>query len=137
VDLTTMARVGGGLRLGAAYTVASGTPYTRVANGSVSGGASGSAATWDPAPRTEAPSGARLPSYAALDLMLDWSGVLRGARLGLYVQLHNALGRQNLSAYQGQSYCSSFDVQQGTCLPRDHFSEGLPLIPVLGFRLVF
>ena len=62
---------------------------------------------------------------------------MRGARVASYVQLRNALGRRNDAIYIGYEDCVYGGVTASYCTPRDRFEQGLPTLPVLGFRLAF
>ena len=62
---------------------------------------------------------------------------IRGARVGMFVQLHNALGHDNPGAYAGESFCSEWDRTQNGCRPAPKFDGGLPRLPILGFRVAF
>jgi hypothetical protein len=131
-DLTTMARVSNGLRLGAAYTTASGGPFTRLVYGSQTP-VEGGGFVWNPPSRFEAPGANRFPRYGSLDLLLDWSGMVGRTRAGMFLQLHNVFSRENPSAYEG-TYCT---MSQSVCQPTDSFGHGFPIFPIVGFRLSF
>jgi hypothetical protein len=132
LSATGMLRATPSLRTGAALTAATGVPFTRVvATPEECGGIPGCDA--GRLPWLGEPNAARAPSYASLDLLLDWSG--RAARLeyGAYLQLRNALGRENATIYTGD------DVG---CMPagcggpmRSEFERGIPRIPVIGVRV--
>jgi hypothetical protein len=128
LDVTTMVRATRTLRVGAAYASAAGSPYTRRL---IVPDATG----W--AVHADGPNAQRLPSYASLDLVLDWSGQVGGARVGTFVQLHNALGRRNPTGYQGPSHCMGTTRPGAPCPVVDTFEDGLPIVPVLGLRLTF
>ncbi|HEV3051228.1 MAG TPA: TonB-dependent receptor, partial [Longimicrobium sp.] len=82
LDLTTMARVLSSLRVGAAFTAASGATFTRrfTVDQEV-----------DPDGRyvdvihTGEPGAGRAPGYASLDLLVDWTRTFRGWDLSAYV----------------------------------------------------
>lgn len=138
LDATAMARVTRSLRLGAAYTAASGAPYTRLHSPDWS---CPDGAGCDPRPRLGEPGAHRTPAYASLDLLADWTGSLRGWEVGAYLQLRNALGRDNASTYD---YTSEVCPGRGFVAPCptgyqlvDHFQYGVPMLPVLGLRLRF
>ncbi|PYP49561.1 MAG: hypothetical protein DMD45_13965 [Gemmatimonadetes bacterium] len=131
------------LHLGGAITVAGGSPFTRYVV------ASACSATVGPAcpasaetdtPFIEAPSAARAPGYAALDLLADWSRVYRGWTLGAYLQLRNALGAANAATYAGSldrcaaSRPGEVQVRPGLC---DLYARGVPLLPLGGVRVSF
>jgi hypothetical protein len=128
VDATLLARVTRSLQLGAAYSAASGAPYTRYRDATIEPDGSGLVP-----PTAEAPNARRAPAYASLDLLLDWSFVVRGLRWSTFLQLRNALGRDNVSVYSGYRDCAN----QTYCESGDRFDPGLPRIPVIGFRATF
>jgi hypothetical protein len=84
-------------------------------------------------PRAEEPNAFRAPAYASLDLLLDWSFVVGSMRWSTFVQLRNALGRDNASVYSGYRDCGG----QTFCEGGDRFDPGLPRVPVIGFRATF
>jgi hypothetical protein len=76
---TTMVRAGRGVRLGAAYSVFSGAPFTGLVPADAA-----------PAPGTlGAPNAHRLPAFARLDLSAEWSFAVRAVRAGAYLQVVN------------------------------------------------
>jgi hypothetical protein len=135
LDLTTMVRPSRGFRMGVAYTVASGAPFTRRHGGSY--GVDGERKFWIEPPTVEAPNAGRSPPTASLDLLIDWTGKIRRFRIGTFVQLHNALDRDNPGTYAGLSFCSEFDRIYNGCVPVDRFDDGLPRLPVAGIRVAF
>jgi hypothetical protein len=134
-DLTAMVRATRGLRLGLAYTASSGAPFTRRRGGSY--GVDGDREFWIEAPSVDAPNAGRHRPWSSLDFLVDWTGTIRRARVGMFVQLHNALDRDNPGAYAGARYCSPWDEAQNGCRPVDTFDAGLPRLPVVGFRVAF
>lgn len=131
VDATAAYHVNDVLRLGAAFSLASGVPFTRV----IIDGQS--------APRLEAPGAHRTPAYASLDLLLDYTGELAGRDVGVYVQLLNALGRRNRVTYAGSvdACATPATASPGDCAAgpviADRFRSGLPRLPLVGFRVAF
>ncbi|HUG41689.1 MAG TPA: TonB-dependent receptor [Longimicrobiales bacterium] len=133
LDATLMVRALPSLRLGAAFTGATGAPYTRMVADSAGCLAEPGC---DPAqlPWATAPNAQRGPAFASLDLLADWSTAVRGAEIGFYAQLRNALGRENATVYVGGG---------PGCLPEgcddeslhNAFERGLPRLAVLGFRV--
>lgn len=139
LDLTGMLSVSPGWRVGAAYTLAGGTPYTETFQGKVACRGDGDC-VWEEEPWAGAPGERRLPAYQSLDLLAEWSRSYRKWDLGVFLQLHNALNHDNPGRYKGFGgvYCvtscsdyPSFDT------PADQFTPGLPLFPVIGVRAVF
>jgi hypothetical protein len=140
-DVTAMLRLRGAFRLGAAATWASGAPFSRFllgptpcASGDPCSGADSTALY------IESPNAARAPSYAAVDLLADWSGRLGRIQVGAFVQLRNLLNRANAVTYTGSVSACTPDpptlvaVGGGVC---DRFGRGVPLLPLAGVRLVF
>ena len=91
--------------------------------------------------RSEAPNAQRTPSYSSLDLLLDWTKRLRRWDFGAYLQLRNALGHDNAVAVtsttdicEGVGYTSRCSTQYVLV---DEFRQGLPTLPVIGFRVRF
>jgi hypothetical protein len=134
LDATAAYRMTDALRLGGAFSFASGIPFTRVV---VAG---------DEPPWIEEPGAHRTPSYASLDLVLDYTTEVAGRQVATYVQLLNALDRRNRVTYAGSvDLCSpgalaagarDVDCSAGTVI-RDRFRSGLPRLPLVGFRVKF
>jgi hypothetical protein len=131
-NATAMVRATSAWRAGAAFTAASGVPFTRTI-------ADAEECALDPAcdanqlPWVGAPNETRAPTYASLDLLVDWSGQLRGLDVGVYAQLRNALGRDNATIYTGnQDAC-----QPAGCVsePSSAYERGIPRLPVIGIRV--
>jgi hypothetical protein len=90
-------------------------------------------------PTAEAPSALRGPGYSSLDLLAEWGGHVRRARLSAYLQLRNALGTDNSARYIGSVPCAAlgyYECASGSS-GFDEFDPGLPTLPVIGFRLSF
>jgi hypothetical protein len=142
VDLTALTRFGTALRVGAAFTWATGAPFSRFELSQVPCSIEGSCPAPDStASYIEAPNGQRTPNYAALDLLLDWTRTMGKVRLGAFVQLRNVLDRANAVTYTGSVYdCGAgrpptlIAIGGGVC---DRFDRGVPLLPLAGVRLVF
>ena len=127
----------GKTRVGAAFTAASGAPYTRFYPFRCPS---------DPYPVycppiedapevigfTEPAGGQRTPSYSSLDIHVERSGTLFGLPFGVFLQLRNALDRDNRSAYSG-SILECGEVWDVDCSISDRFEDGMPRIPLLGF----
>ncbi len=138
LDATAYLRAGRGVQLGGAYTATSGVPYTRRIDRDFLCGADGCQALGPP--RAEEPGGQRAPAYRSLDLLAEWGGSVRGARVSGYVQLRNTLGNDNRGRYTRTTPCSALGA--AACGPGrptgyDQFSSGLPRIPVAGLRMSF
>jgi hypothetical protein len=129
-DATAGYRVDDGLRLGGAFSLASGVPFTRVILDPEGG-----------LPRLGEPSAHRTPVYASLDLLVDYTGRVNGWTLTGYVQLLNALGRRNRVTYSGSVETCPAGESVASCTGpteiRDRFRSGLPRLPLVGFRVAF
>jgi hypothetical protein len=132
LSATSMVRATPALRMGAAFTSASGVPFTRVVNTAADCAAEPGC---DPQrlPWLGEPNAARAPAYVSLDLLFDWSARVRGFDVGLYAQLRNALDRDNATIYTGD---------EPGCMPvgcggdlRSEYERGVPRLPVLGVRV--
>lgn len=142
-DLTVMARLGTGLRLGAAATVMSGAPFSRLLVGvAPCDQAQGTCPPADTtAPLILQPNAERAPAYASLDFLADWSGEWRRLRVGAFLQLRNALGSANAVTYEGSvDQCSVgqppelLRAESGVC---DRFRRGIGRLPLVGVRVEF
>ncbi len=133
LDATSMLRLGSSVRLGAAYTAASGAPYTRVHLGGFF--------EPDQPPRAEAPSSRRGPAYGSLDVLAEWNHSFRRWELGAYLQVRNALNRSNGGMYMRFDDCpESCGIINGERFGgpgRDEFLPGMPILPLFGFRIAF
>jgi hypothetical protein len=132
LSLTTMLRATPALRFGGAFTAASGVPFTRtIATAEecdIEPGCEPASLPW-----LAAPNAARAPTFASLDLLLDWSGRLRGMEVGAYAQLRNALGRDNATIYAADAGGCLHTGCQGDL--RSEFERGIPRLPVIGVRV--
>lgn len=145
LDVTAMARLGGGFRLGGAFTFGSGVPFTRLVLPDT---------TLPPEernpPRLERPYGERTPSYASLDLMLEYSRAVGAWQVSAYGQLRNVLGRENAVTYLGSRACGPGSQRIAFAAPavdcrgsepgvpvKDNFEAGLPTLPLFGVRVAF
>lgn len=88
------------------------------------------------------PGGARGPGYGRLDLLSEFTANFGGWSAAVYLQVRNALGRENARLYQGSRDCrgaetSSFPCRNLTEEVTDRYEQGLPTVPLLGFRIAF
>jgi hypothetical protein len=143
VDATAAVRVLPSLRVGASFTAASGTPYTRVLVEEVA--CTGPAELCIGGPDTlltsegiEAPNANRTRSYVGLNFLAEWWRQVGSSQLTVYVQLRNALNRRNAVTYLGSfDECGGTDdvlVAPTVC---DRFDRGLPLFPFVGVSVSF
>lgn len=133
LDATAMVRALPTLRFGAAFTAATGVPFTRTISDSTACSAEPGC---DPAtlPWSGTPNAQRAPAFASLDLVVDWTLRMGRTEVGIYGQLRNALGRENATVYTGGG---------PGCVPEDCQSEGLhnayerglPRLPIIGLRV--
>lgn len=135
LDATTMVRALPSLRVGAALTATSGAAFTRRFSEQI--------VDENGAPvedvRTGEPGAERTPGYLGMDLLVDWTRRFRGWDLNVYLQLRNALGRENPARYSGSVPCQ--EIRASGCVPADRvldqFEPGLPRLPLIGFRARF
>jgi hypothetical protein len=125
-DLTSSYRFGNGLRVGGAFSFASGVPYTQI--------------VVDDPPRLEEPYAQRTPHYHSLDLMVDYATRLGDNEVSAYIQLLNTLGRKNAVTYAGShQVCPGASGPSALTCPDhmivDDFRSGLPRLPLIGFRI--
>jgi hypothetical protein len=142
VDLTSLVRVGSSLRLGAAFTWASGAPFSRFLLSPIPCASGEVCVTTDStAFYIESPNAARAPNYAALDLLVDWARTAGKVRIGAFVQVRNVLNRVNAVTYTGSLQQCTLPapprlvaIGGGVC---DRFDRGVPLLPLGGVRVAF
>jgi hypothetical protein len=142
VDLTSMMRVGSSLRLGAAFTWASGAPFSRFLLSPLPCPVGVVCATADTSAfYIESPNAARTANYSALDLLADWTRTVGKVRIGAFLQLRNVLNRANAITYTGSLQdCTRpapprlVAIGSGIC---DRFDRGVPLLPLGGVRVAF
>jgi hypothetical protein len=132
-DATAMVRARPSLRLGAAFTAATGVPFTRTIADpdecALEPGCDPTRLPW-----AGQPNGLRAPTYASLDLLADWMTTVRGTEVGLYVQLRNVLGRRNGTVYVGDDPgCTGVGCGSGQL--ENLYERGVPRLPVLGVRV--
>jgi hypothetical protein len=133
LNATTMVRVLEPLRIGAAFTAATGVPFTRTISDSI-------ACLEEPQCNTDAlpwagdPNAQRAPLYASLDLLVDYSTRWAGLEVGIYGQLRNVLGRENAVVYTGTGTgCSVVGCSLDEL--RNAYEQGVPRLPVIGVRV--
>lgn len=132
VDATLMVRALPSLALGAAFTGATGAPFTLVISDSTeclaTAGCELTGLPW-----ALEPNEGRAPAFASLDLLADWSITVAGIELGAYAQLRNALGRRNATVYVG----GGPGCLPGGCDDDVHnaVERGLPRLAVVGIRV--
>jgi hypothetical protein len=146
LGVTAMLRLGAAWRAGAAFTAASGAPYSRflLGVGACDTTVAHTCSVRDTAAlMIEAPNGERTPAYQSLDLLLDWSREVKRVHLGAYVQLRNVLNRTNAVTYTGSiTACSTPSPPTLVAVPSnpgvcDRFDKGVPILPLVGIRVSF
>jgi hypothetical protein len=130
-DVTALVRARPSLRLGAAFTAATGVPFTRVISNTDDCRAEPGCDP-DRLPWSGPPHALRAPTHASLDLLADWSAMIGGAELGVYLQIRNVLGRENGTIYTGEAGCESADCPSDL---GNLYERGVPRLPVLGVRV--
>ena len=131
LNATGMVRPLNGLRVGAAFTAATGVPYTRAISDpdecTTEPGCDPALLPWSGEPNAN-----RGPVYASLDLLIDWSTEVAGLDVGIYGQIRNVLGRDNATIYAGSGClvvgCSVEEL-------RNAYERGVPRLPVIGVRV--
>lgn len=123
-----------GLRMGAAFTAATGVPFTTAVSDPASCAAEPGCDPAGPLPWAGEPNATRGPAYVSLDLLMDWSMKLGDYEVAVYGQLRNILGRENATVYVGDGSgclvvgCSTDDL-------RNAYERGVPRLPVIGIRV--
>jgi hypothetical protein len=132
LSTTTMLRLASSLRAGAAFTAATGVPFTRTA-GTAAECAVEPGCDPQQLPWMGEPHALRAPTFASLDLLFDWSRQVGSVEIGVYAQLRNALGRENATVYTGDA-TGCTPVGCGDDL-RSAYERGVPRLPIVGLRV--
>jgi hypothetical protein len=132
-DATALMRARPSLRLGAAFTAATGVPFTRTIADedecALEPGCDPTRLPW-----AGEPNGLRAATYASLDLLADWMTHFGETEVGLYVQLRNVLGRRNGTVYVGDDPgCLGAGCGSGQL--ENLYERGVPRLPVVGVRV--
>ena len=131
LDATLLVDAREGLRLGGAFTFGSGVPYTRLIL---------------PSPTEEGglvrlgeANGMRTPSYASLDLLIEYARAMGSWEVTAYGQIRNALNRDNAVTYSGSRWCQDGETTATGCsgVIEDRFEAGIPRLPLVGLRFTF
>jgi hypothetical protein len=133
LDASLLFRATPSLRLGGAFTAATGVPFTRVIGNvqecDLQPGCDPARLPWSGEPHS-----LRAAHHASLDLLADWSTSVSGLEVGVYAQLRNVLGRENGTIYTGSDGdCTALGCASGE-LGNLH-ERGVPRLPVLGVRV--
>lgn len=132
-DATALVRARPSLRLGAAFTAATGVPFTRTIadedDCALEPGCDPTRLPW-----AGEPNGLRSSTYASLDLLADWMTRFGATEVGVYLQIRNVLGRKNGTVYVGDDP-GCLGVACGTGQLENLYERGVPRLPVLGVRV--
>jgi Carboxypeptidase regulatory-like domain/TonB dependent receptor-like, beta-barrel len=143
LDLTGMVRIAQGWRAGAAFTAASGAPFTRFLLHTVvplCDSLSFCGDTLYAAGAVEQPNVGRAPAYVTLDLLGEWRQAFGSWAMTVFVQVRNALNLRNAVTYVGShDMCTQPTGDQRQARPGvcDDFDHGLPLLPLVGVSVAF
>ena len=135
-DATIAGRVGRSWRVGAAYTGASGAPYTQ----RYEAVASCDTVCHEDAPaRQGEPNAARRKPHHSLDLNLEWMRRMRGWQLETFLQVRNVLHSDNQGRYvRTETPCyAQCGTPQAVVVERENFLPALPIVPLIGARVSF
>ncbi len=142
LDATVFFRLANWVRLGAAFSGATGAPYTRffamscpgdercpsTEEGAVVPGVVG----W-----AEGAQGERGGPYSSADLMLELEGSVLGLKIGGFLQVRNMGANANNLAYLGSDQSCAGALLDGSCTSgiriTDRFEVGMPVFPFIGF----
>jgi hypothetical protein len=127
-DASASRRLSDMWRVSTAFSYASGVAYTRFVIGEES-------------LYLGDPYAGRTPVYASADLSLDYTRTAGSRTVGAYMQIRNVLARSNRVTYSGSVECGgpadTGSLCAGTRKVADRFDAGIPLLPLLGVRIVF
>jgi len=139
VDLMAAVRLSNALRLAAAFTAASGAPFTRAVSRSPDDCTTFGFGCGSPHPIIEAPNAERTGPYHALDASLHWARAFGPVEVSAYLQVRNVLGAENAITYAGTIPVGRIMRRDGEreIVWDDRFEPGLPRLPLLGVRVTF
>lgn len=129
VDLTSSVRLTRSWQAGGAFTYASGVPFTQFVIGD--------------AAELREPNARRTSPYASLDLQAEYTRTVGAWQLSGFVQLRNALNRDNRITYLGSREVCPLPLANAGAAPcatrrvEDRFQTGVPRVPLVGVRVVF
>jgi hypothetical protein len=130
-DLTLLARLKRSVQVSAAYTYATGAPFTRLRSARDGSLIEPYTFSREPADSLSAddPNTDRMPPYASLDLAIEWMFDIGGARFSPYLQIQNVLRHRNFGPYD-EPPCAS-------CGDDRFYQRRTRLRPTLGIRARF
>jgi hypothetical protein len=135
-DATVAGRLGRSWSVGAAYTGASGTPYTHRYEVEI---ACDTACRVTAPGRQGEPNAARRRAHHSLDLNVEWMRRMRSWQLETFVQVRNVLRNDNQGRYVRQevSCYAQCGTPQALVIEREEFLPSLPIVPLIGARISF
>src|SRR5690606_10741148 len=122
----------------AAWTTMTGAPFTRAYSRSPRDCSDFGFGCDDPAGSyVDAYNGERTPDYRSLDLSARWSQALGRAELTAYLQVRNALARENAGGCEAGGPAGGVPGQDGApvIVWEDRVERGLPRMLLLGLRV--
>ncbi len=137
-SLTGSLRVSRSLTLGITSNIASGTPFTRLTPNVLVCNTEFPCVIENPV--VGAPNDRRAPWFSTINLLIDWTHSYRTWDLGIYFRLTNVLNQNNKSVYNisGPRTIVEDGIVRGSSRQlQDHFEDGLPILPIIGFRAAF
>lgn len=133
LDASIMVRATSKIRAGATLAAATGVPFTRFFSFRCPEDPLCPPFQADAPPVigvSQLAGGERAPTYTSLDVHVQREGRLFGLPFGVFVQVRNVLGRDNVSTYLGSAPRCTGSPQ---CTPADSFEDGIPRLPLFGF----
>ena len=120
--------------------MASGLPYTHLQSGVLAFDTT-KGFFWRVAPVAGPRNAVRMPTFASVDLLADWTFHLRAVSFTTFFQVQNALDRVNLSRYYGD-YCASISkagllTRQLRCAGSDVLYSPVARLTTAGLRVAF
>jgi hypothetical protein len=130
-DLTLLARLKRSVQLSAAYTYATGAPFSRLRSARDGSLIDPYSFSREPADSLSAadPNADRMPPYASLDLAVEWMFDIGAARFSPYLQIQNVLRHRNFGPYD-EPPCTP-------CGDDRFYQRHTRLRPTLGIRARF
>lgn len=132
--------LGGSIRLAAAYTAASGAPYTRVHPGYYECNYELDYCVEHVPDILEPPNAVRAPWYSALDVLGEWTKEYSAWRFALQFQIRNVLNRNNAITYavSRTGDCGRSTLDAPFCTRDDDvFHNGVNRKGILGLKVEF
>ncbi|HUF12045.1 MAG TPA: TonB-dependent receptor, partial [Longimicrobiales bacterium] len=138
LDAMAALRLPAGFRLSAAYTGMSGAPFTRAVSRSPEDCELFGFGCGNQNALVQEPNAVRTPAYHGVAASLHWSRTFGGFEVGAYVQLRNALDRDNAVTYAGTvPLITRVRGGETEIVWDDRLEAGLPRLPMFGARIAF